>query len=258
MSKRGERASPSETPLGARADLPARFYATVSVADVASRSDGVAFQVLLDGKPVRTPRKAPLAAPTRALAEAIAEEWRQQQDRVDPATMPLTRMANTAMDGVAGREVEVRADIIGYAGSDLVCYFAEGPRELVERQSQGWGAIHAWTETSLGARFCQGKGVMPVAQRPEALAAIERALAGQGPFALTALHVMTSLTGSALLALAHARGEISAERAWQLAHIDEDWQISQWGEDAEAAARRAARWAEMLAASRFFELARER
>ena len=228
---------------------PKRFYRAVSIDGTAR-----AFRVLLDGKPVRTPARRELALPARLLAEAVAAEWTVQADRVDPATMPLTRLVNSALDGVAGREAEVRADIARYAASDLLCYRAEAPAELVRCQAEAWDPVLAWARAALGANLVIAQGIVPVAQPPAAGAAIERALAGLDAFALTADHVMTALTGSALLALAHAGGRLTVAEAWAAAHIDEDWQISRWGEDAEARARREKRWAEMQAASRLLAL----
>ncbi|RPH76323.1 MAG: ATPase [Candidatus Rokuibacteriota bacterium] len=252
--------------------LPKRFYKAVSVvvADAPTvpaspppypsptRGEGRAhpFRILLDGKPIRTPAKRHFELPSQALAEAIAAEWEAQADHVDPATMPLTRLANSAIDGVAGREAEVRADIARYAGSDLVCYRAEGPEELVQRQAQLWDPVLSWAAGTLGVRLQVAAGIMPVAQPDAAAAAVVRALERRSAFALAALLVMTTLTGSALLALAHAHGHLPAEEAWAAAHVDEDWQISRWGEDAEANARRARRWADMQAASRLLELVR--
>jgi chaperone required for assembly of F1-ATPase len=226
-----------------------RFYRAVT-------ADGAppAVRVLLDGKPMRTPAKRELALPTRALAEAVAAEWEAQIDHMDPAAMPLTRFANSALDGVTGREAEVRAEIAKYGASDLLCYRAEGPAELVRRQGEAWDPMLSWARKELGAHFATGQGIVPVAQPPAAIAAIEDAVADLDALALTAHHVMTTLTGSAVLALAHARGRLTAEDAWAAAHVDEDWQIGQWGEDAEANARRARRWAEMQAASRLLQL----
>jgi chaperone required for assembly of F1-ATPase len=168
--------------------------------------------------------------------------------------MPLTRLANSTIDGVIARQAEVRAEIVKYAGSDLLCYRAEGPEELIRRQAETWDPVLAWARAALGADFNVSQGVMPAAQPDAATEAVARALQPHGPFALAAIHVMTTLMGSALLALAHAHGHLSAEAAWVAAHVDEDWQISQWGEDAEAKARRDRRWAEMQAASRLLEL----
>ena len=155
-----------------------------------------------------------------------------------------------------GREAAVRDDIVKYDASDLVCYRAPQPEALVRRQAELWDPILAWSRDELGASFVVADGIMPVAQPEAATAAVERALAGHDAFALTALHVMTTLTGSAVLALAHAGGRLGAEEAWAAAHVDEDWQISQWGEDAEATARRERRWLEMQAASRLLGLLR--
>jgi chaperone required for assembly of F1-ATPase len=148
----------------------------------------------------------------------------------------------------------VRAEIAKYAASDLLCYRAEGPAELVRRQAEAWDPVLAWAGSEFGAHLITGRGIVPVCQSPAALAAIASRLSDLDALALTAHHVMTTLTGSAVLALAHARGRLTAEQAWAAAHIDEDWQIGQWGEDAEAQARRARRWAEMQAASRLLAL----
>lgn len=228
---------------------PKRFYRAVSVGGAAP-----AFRVLLDGKPIRTPAKHELALPARRLAEAVAAEWEAQGDRIDPGTMPLTRLVNSAIDGVRGREREVCADICKYAAGDLLCHRAPGPEELVRRQAEAWDPVLAWAGEALGARLVVGEDIAPIAQPPAAGMAIEKALVALDAFALTAHHVMTTLTGSALLALAHARGRLSVDQAWTAAHVDENWQISQWGWDAEAKARRDRRWAEMRAASRLLAL----
>ncbi len=229
-----------------------RFYKLVTTDEPSAPA--AQFRVLLDGKPVRTPAKAVLAAPTRALAEAMAAEWKAQREQIDPESMPLTRLVNSAIDGVRGREAEVSAEIVKYAASDLVCYRASEPEELVRLQAERWDPVLAWSRDRLGARFEVAQGVMPVRQSQAATAAVRAALADREAFALAALHVMTTLMGSALLALAHAHGELDAEAAWSAAHVDEDWQIAKWGADAEAAARRRRRWAEMQAASRLLML----
>jgi chaperone required for assembly of F1-ATPase len=229
--------------------LPKRFYARVDVED---RDGG--FALLLDGKPVRTPGKAQLLLPSRALAEAVAEEWRGQGERIDPATVPLTRLANSAIDGVAGREQAVIGDILAYAGSDLLCYRADGPHGLVEAQRSHWDPVIAWAKSSLGAPLVLSEGVVHVAQPQASLDRLKDRLDGCDTFSLAALHVMTALTGSALLALAVAEGQMTQEEAWEASYVDEDWQISQWGEDAEAAARRAARRHDFAAAARLLSL----
>jgi chaperone required for assembly of F1-ATPase len=213
-----------------------------------------AFRVLLDGKPVKTPAAVVLELPSRALAQAIAGEWEAQAPDIDPETMPLTKLANSAVDGVRPREAAVRAEIVKYALSDLLCYRASGPRALMLRQAELWDPIVAWAREALGARFELAEGIMPVAQPKETQAAMLCALERFDVFGLASLHVMTTLTGSALLAMAHVHGRLSAPAAWKAAHVDEDWQSEQWGIDAEAQARRARRWSEMDAASRLFAL----
>ena len=253
MTKRGPIKIPGKEAL--QAPLPKRLYKGVTVAEASPPSGGEnRYQILLDGRPVRTPKKLALALPTRALAEAIAAEWAAQGERIDPSTMPLTRLAFTALDGVARHMAEVASDIVKFAASDLLCYRAEAPAVLVHLQAAAWDPILRTMEDELGARFRLAAGVMPVAQSHAALDRVAAALQPYDALALTSLHVMTTLMGSALLALAHAKGRISAKEAWAAAQVDEDWQISQWGVDVEAVERRARRWAEMQAASRFLQL----
>lgn len=232
--------------------LAKRFYKAVAVGQAGPPGSG--HQILLDGRAVKTPAKRPLQVPTLPLAEAIAAEWSAQSDKINPATMPLTRFANTAIDAVADTRDAVAADIAAYAGSDLLCYRAETPAELARLQSECWDPIIAWARETLEAKFTVVNGVMPVAQPAAALAAFGSALHPHEPFRLTALHVITTLTGSGLLALAHARGFLAADDVWTAAHIDEDYQISLWGCDAQAADRRAGRHAEFVAASTFLTL----
>ena len=230
--------------------LPKRFYEEVAIKD---EGEGRA-ALLLDGKTVRTPGKAPLVLPTVKLAEALAEEWRAQGERIDPESMPLTRLANSAIDGVRGCEDAVIDDILAHAGSDLLCYRAEGPKGLVAAQGEQWNPVLAWAKSTLKASLLLGEGIVHVAQPEAALQGIAGELEGLDAFRLAALHVMTSLTGSALLALAVALQHLTPEEAWKAAHVDEDWQISQWGEDADAAARRENRWRDFAAAARFGRL----
>ncbi|MFA5957997.1 ATP12 family chaperone protein [Hyphomicrobium sp.] len=228
--------------------LPRRFYKEVSV------GDGAPFHVLLDGRQIKTPKKRGLALPTRALAEAVADEWRAQADVIDPRRMPLTRFANTAIDAVADTLNAVAADIVAYAGSDLLCYRAEMPKELVELQAEHWDPIVAWANETLGTEFHVVFGIVHSAQPADALAAFSRALLPHDAMRLTGLHIITTLTGSALIALALARDWMSADAAWKAAHVDEDYQVSVWGEDAEAVARRRGRRAEFDAAVHFLTL----
>lgn len=228
----------------ARPELPKRFYKEATAAP-----HGEGFAVFLDGRLARTPAKRPLAVAGVAVAEALAAEWDAQATEIDPAAMPLTRIVNAAIDRVAAESPAVRAEIVKYAGSDLVCYRADGPATLVAAQEKAWSPILAFAREILGARFVLAEGIVHVAQNPEALTAVDRAAAPLDPLALAALHTVTTLTGSALIALALANGAIAAEAAWSAAHVDEDWQMSQWGEDPPALQRRAARWQEMKAAA---------
>ncbi len=234
----------------ARPRLSKRFYRGAEVGE----SGAAGFPVLLDGKPVRTPARRALAAPTRALAENIAQEWEAQSEVVDPATMPLTRLANAVIDAVAEQPAAVAEEIARYLGSDLTCYRADAPEGLVERQAQAWDPLLDWARAALGARFVLAQGVMHVAQPREAIAAARAAIPGE-PWQLGAVSSIATLTGSALLALALARGAIEAEAAWAAAHVDEDWQMTQWGRDELALARRAYRRAEFGAAAAVLKLA---
>lgn len=230
---------------------PKRFYETVEVCEV--DRDG-RFCLCLDGRVVRTPQKFELAVDRRALAECIAEEWRVQGEQINPDTMPLTKLINTAIDGVRGQEREVIDHIVEYAGSDLLCYRASHPPELVQHQQAAWDPVLAWVDEALGARFNLAEGVMPVAQPASSLASFRAAFSAYDAIPLSALHVMTTLTGSAILALAHARDRLTLNQVWRAAHVDEDYQISQWGEDGEATARRERRFEDIKAASRVLKL----
>jgi chaperone required for assembly of F1-ATPase len=231
-----------------RPQLRKRFYSAVSV-----EKGPAGYGVLLDGRPVKTPARRTLAAPTEALAQALADEWEAQREVVDPAAMPLTRLANSIIDGVADAPAAVRAEVAKFMGSDLVCYRAGNPDGLVARQMQHWNPIIAWARDALGARFVLGEGVMFVAQPEEALAAAARAIPDD-PWRLGAVNAITTLTGSALIALAVAQGHLSADDAWAATHVDEDWNMQQWGRDEQALERRAAREAEMKAAARVLAL----
>jgi chaperone required for assembly of F1-ATPase len=225
-----------------RPQLRRRFYDKVAVEGGAE-----GFGILLDGKPVRTPARRLLAAPKRGLAEALAAEWQAQADVVDPATMPLTRLVNSIIDGVIDAPKPVAGEIAQYLASDLVFYRAEGPQGLVERQTRLWDPVVAWARETLGAGFVLARGIIFVAQPDEALAAA-RAVIPDDPWRLGALSAITTLTGSALLALALAHGRLSIEEAWAAAHVDEDWNMEFWGRDERALERRAYRFAEMQAA----------
>src|SRR5271155_1032331 len=200
-----------------------RFYRTVDVGE----ATGGQHALTLDGRGARTPGRNLLAAKSRALMLKVAAESERQRETVDPADMPLTRLLNSAVDGVSRTMAETRAEVLKYAGSDLICYRAEEPETLAERQRLAFDPVLAWAAESLGARFHLTAGLMHVAQPPAALAAIAAALdAYDDPIALAALSAMATLTGSALLALAVARGFLSAEAAWRAAHVDEDFQAT--------------------------------
>ncbi len=231
--------------------LPKRFYK-----EVTARSGEAGFEILLDGRPVRTPAKRPFAVPTAALAEALAQEWDAQGTEIDPTTMPLTRLVNVALDGVAHEPDAVAEEMIRYMGTDLLLYRADGPDGLVARQATHWDPVLAWLDRSHDARFFLAEGIRHVAQPEDMISRTAALVPVADTLALTALSSITTLTGSAFLALAVAAGALDAEAAWTAAHVDEDWNIERWGEDAEAAHRRAARKAEMLAAVRLLELAR--
>ncbi len=226
-----------------------RFYKTVTIAGTAPP-----FAVTLDSRFLRTPQKRALDLPTRPLAEAVAAEWEAQAEKIDPQSMPFTKLANTALDRVASDRERIIGEIVDFAGSDLVCYRAEKPQELVERQARGWQPVLDWARAAFGGEFRVTEGVVHVDQPGAALAAIRDYLADKSPWVLTALHNMTTLTGSALISAMACAGRILPAEAWLAAHIDEDWQIEQWGADEEARHRRDYRKREFDICLRFCEL----
>lgn len=216
------------------------------------------FGVALDGRPVKTPGKALLVVPSRPLAAAIAAEWDAQQGQIDPRKMPLTRAANSALDKVTPQHAEVAALIADYGGTDHLCYRAATPPVLRALQDAAWQPLLDWAAARFGAKLCAGEGVLPLPQDRTALARLAAEVTAKDAFALAALHDLVAITGSLVLGLAVAEGHIGAETAWSLSRIDEDWQISQWGEDDEAQAHAAAKRAALLNAERFWHLARSR
>jgi chaperone required for assembly of F1-ATPase len=221
-----------------RVNLRKRFYKQAGVVDNA---------VTLDGKPVMTPKRRALKAPNAAIAQAIAGEWDAQRDTIDPGAMPLTRLTNAIIDGVADAPDAVRDEIVKYLGSDLVFYRADQPDGLVEQQAQHWDPVIAFARDTYGARFVLAQGIVHQAQSPEAVAATAVSIPTDS-WKLGALAAITTITGSALIALALAANTIDADAAWNAAHVDEDWNAAKWGEDPEVKARRAARRAEFDAA----------
>jgi chaperone required for assembly of F1-ATPase len=220
-----------------------RFY---KQADVAETADGLAIQ--LDGKQVRTPSGRPLVAPTRDIADGIVAEWNAQGEIIDPLTMPLTRFANTVGEAVVDRVEAVAEDVAKYLGTDLLFYRAGHPEALVAREAAAWDPVVFWAAETLGAHFILAEGIVHVRQ-PEAAIAAARAALPADPWSIAALHVVTTLTGSALLALALQHGVLDADQVWAAAHVDEDWNSEKWGVDEEVAARRAARLVDFKAAA---------
>ncbi len=209
-----------------------RFYKAVSVGEA---DDGL--RILLDGRPVKTPAKNMLAVPTRALADAIAAEWAGQGETIDPVSMPFLRLADTVIDGVAANRDAVIAAILRFAENDLLCYRAHQPPDLVRLQGEGWDPVLAWARNRYGVNFVVVEGFTHADQPPATLEAFRTALAALDSFSLAALHVVASIAGSVVLALALAEGERNAAQVFALARIDEDYQASKWGRDHEAEVR---------------------
>jgi chaperone required for assembly of F1-ATPase len=214
-----------------------RFYTRVGI-----NADANGHAITLDDKTVRTPSRNLLTVPMRAISDVMAAEWDAQQEFIDPLSMPVTRLANSVLDAISTEEqiAAVRADIAKYFGSDLLFYRASHPDALIAREAAAWDPVLFWAAEELGAHFILAEGVMHVSQPAQALAAAREALPSD-PWRVAALHMVTTITGSALLALALLRGRLSADEVWAAAFVDEDWNAEKWGLDEEAAARRAAR-----------------
>lgn len=232
-------------------NLPKRFYKSV---DVAGEVPSLSIQ--LDGRAIKTPSKASLAVPTAALANAVAAEWDGQGEHIDPATMPLTRLCNTAIDRIGDDPTNIIAELTDFAGSDLICYRADTPQGLVERQKAAWDPLLAFAEEKIGGQFLSVCGLMHQIQPAPALEAMNRYYLSQSAFSLTAMHNITTLTGSSIIAAAVQQGRLDGDQAWTAAHIDEDWQIEHWGTDDEAVTRRAGNRREFDAALQFLDLLR--
>ena len=235
-----------------RPPLRRRFYKTVTIAagegGQGNQADQAGHVICLDGKPIRTPGRHVFAGPAPALAQALADEWAAQGEYIEPAKMPLTRLANTIIDGVCAAQDQVAAEIRKYLASDLVFYRAVSPAALRARQAQHWDPLLSWASQALGADFKLAAGVVHVDQPASALDRAGVALP-HDVWRLGALHAATTLTGSALIALALMHGAVTPEAAWQAAHIDEDWNMEQWGRDEIALKRRGWRFAEFNAAA---------
>jgi len=227
-----------------------RFFKVAAVGEAAG-----GYTVLLDGKPIRTPAKAPLVVRSKKLAAAIAAEWQAQGEKVMPAALPLTRLAGTAIDLVAQRRDQIAGETAKYAATDLVCYRAEAPSELAARQHRAWQKHLDWA-SSRYAPLAVTAGITPVTQPSDALEAYRRAIAAYDDMTLAALHFATAALGSLVLALALIEGQIDAGEAFAAAEIDQTFQIERWGEDAEATARRATVRDDVALAARFAALHR--
>jgi chaperone required for assembly of F1-ATPase len=214
------------------------------------------YLVELDGRPVRTPAKAALVVPTRALAQGIADEWAAQEDVIRPATMPMTRAANVTIDRVAQERDAVAAMLAEYGGSDLLCYRADGPEALAERQAKAWDALLEWTESVFSVRLRITRGVMPVQQEAEALNRLHDEVKLLDNWALTAFHDLVCLSGSLVIGLAALRGYAPAETLWHVSRIDEIWQEELWGCDQEAQKMAQGKQSDFLNAMRFHDLSR--
>lgn len=224
-----------------------RFYADVTVADGA---------ILLDGRPLRTPARAPLAVPAPRLAEAIAAEWRGQGERIDPRAMPLTGLANAALDRVAPDPAAFARPLAAYAETDLLCYRADAPAALAAAQAAAWDPLLDWARARYDVRFALAAGIVHVPQPAATRDRLAGALLALGPFALAAMQPLVTIGGSLVAALALAEGAVGPDAAFDATHLDELWQARQWGEDALAREARDARRRDVLAAACFLELAR--
>ncbi len=229
-----------------------RFWTSADVVE----ADG-GFGVQLDGRALQTPARQALVVPTRALAERIAAEWNAQEGTILPDTMPATRAANAALDKVRGQFDEVAQIIAAYGETDLLCYRADAPAELRAVQDDAWDPLLAWARDRFGVELRVVTGVMPQPQPPEALAAMGAQIALFSPFELTSLHDLVAMTGSLVIGLAATEQQDSPEALWNLSRIDENWQISQWGEDDEASALAEARRQNFLHAADFFVACRQ-
>lgn len=224
-----------------------RFWTDASVAP-----DGEGWVVLLDGRAPKTPAHERFVLPTQATARMVAEEWAAQGEFVDPATMPATRLAATAIDRVSRTREPVAEEVAAYVGSDLLCYLAEHPTNLVAEQTRAWAPWRDWAAQALGVQVEATQGVVHLPQRPECVVRVRELALELDDFALTALAMATPLLGSVILALAVQRGAMSGAAAFDVSRLDEAFQERQWGVDAEAEVRTAARRAEAVLIDRWF------
>ena len=226
-----------------------RFWKSAAVV----RVDG-GYAVELDGRPVKTPARAELAVPTSALAEAIGTEWNESPDEVDPRAMPLTGLANAAIDRVATDKNAFAADLARYGESDLTCYRAEGPATLVKRQTESWDALLGWARRRYDVDFATCTGVMHISQPEETVRKLGHAVASLDSFHLAGLAPLVTIGGSLVAGLAVLEKMMPASEAWEAVSLDDRWQMEQWGADAEAEAALDARRRDFLYGARFLEL----
>lgn len=228
-----------------------RFYAGAAVV---ATEDGFAIQ--LDGRPVRTPARAPLAVPTQSLAGRIAQEWQAQGETVEPGTMPFTGLANAAIDHVVANHATFVADIARYAQSDLLCYRAQNPAPLVERQAAAWDPLLDWARARYDVGFVVTEGILPVPQPSETLLRLHGVVSAFDAFMLAGLATLVTISGSLVCGLAIVEGGFDLNTIWRAAEIDDAWQVEQWGEDVEATARTARREADFAMAGDFCRMSR--
>jgi len=226
-----------------------RFYDKV---DVAAGEEG--WSVRLDGRPVKTPAKRPLVLPSEAMARGVAEEWAAQAEEVRPETMPLGRLATSAIDLMPERRGDVIEEVMAIARADMLCYRALSPAELARRQRARWQPWLAWAEEALAAAFTTTDSLAPVEQPPGTLNRLRQAVAALGDWRLLGVHAATRLTGSALLALAIERGRLGADEAVDLALLEERYEIELWGLEEEQAERHRILEQDLAAACRFLRL----
>lgn len=225
---------------------PKRFYKS---AETGVSQDG--YTILLDGRSVKTPAGAVLAVPTQALAQAIASEWDAQEDEIQPETMPAHQLAVSAIDGVRTNRRAIIAGILAFADTDLLCYRAVTPDDLVERQNSVWQPLLDWVQQNTSVPFVVTQGVMPVDQPPAVVTELRKTVEALDEFEIAVLSSVTAAAGSIVIALAMEKGRISGDEAFSASQLDETFQVELWGEDEEAAVRRTNLRAEILAAERF-------
>lgn len=223
-----------------------RFY---EHAGVMQDEDGVA--VILDGKTVKTPARRLLVLPNESIAKAVAREWAAQGETIDPDTMPLMRLAATAIDRVSDNRAAVVDEIAAYGETDLVCYRTAEPDDLKARQAENWQPLLDWCADQLGARLAITEGVIAAPQESYAIAALRRAVDGYDSMSLAALHSIATATSSLVIALALAEGHMDAETSWRVSRVDESFQAEHWGVDEETLAQAGRLRATLFAAARF-------